>query len=450
MSYVFPRGAALVFLLLSIPSYLCCQEKEGYSSIRLSAGTPIYVQLDRNYALRMGQAVQAHVSYPIYAGGQLALPLGTLITGHISALHPAVVERRAARWNGDFTPLRHAEVIFDKITLVGGATVNVDTLGADQGVQTLSISPTIHSHHSMIHTQLEAIKAEAKNSVRVFTGPDKADRFQQTLWHQLPWHPQRLNKSSEWSFELVTPVTIPGTIDDSTTITSGAKLTGARTLRAHLNRPISSNMDKQGAAIEATVLEPLYAEDGSIEVPQGSILDGSITEVKAARWLGRNGKLRFAFKTVRYPEGFVQAIAGTPNATSTDAEHALTMDAEGGVKPAPKDRILRPLLSVYLANSALDQEASNAALNATASNSFGLIGRIVGAAVGSPSVAAGIGYYAVAREVYSSWIARGRDVRFAQNTRIEIAVQPRAGTTLPQAASDDGIHPASPSAAALH
>ncbi|MEA2544549.1 MAG: hypothetical protein QOH35_5915, partial [Acidobacteriaceae bacterium] len=39
-------------------------------------------------------------------------------------------------------------------------------------------------------------------------------------------------------------------------------------------------------------------------------------------------------------------------------------------------------------------------------------------------------YYTAAREVYASWVARGRDVRFAQNTRIEISVQPRSGTSL--------------------
>jgi hypothetical protein len=91
---------------------------------------------------------------------------------------------------------------------------------------------------------------------------------------------------------------------------------------------------------------------------------------------------------------------------------------------------LRPLLSVYLANSAMDQETNSSPLNATASNSFGLVGRVAGAAAGSPEIAAGIGYYTAAREVYSTWVARGRDVSFAQNTRIEISVQPRSGTSL--------------------
>jgi hypothetical protein len=380
--------------------------------------------------MRIGQVVLAHVSYPVYVGGQLALPVGAMATGHITGLQPDNPERRAAKWNGDLTPYRNAEVVFDQIKLSDGVTVDIDSMPAGQGVQTLKIVPTATAHHSIVHNQLEAIKSEAKNTVRIFTAPDKADRLKQALWYQLPWHPQRLSKGSEWSFELIAPASVPGTLPKPIPPASPEKLRGARTLRARLERPIDSKTDKKGAAIEAIVLEPLYAEDHSIEVPQGSILAGTITEVKAARWFGRDGKLRFAFKTVRYSEGHVQSIAGTPNAASADAEHPLTMDAEGGLKPAPRDRLLLPLLSVALANSASDQEASSAGLNAAASNSFGLIGRAAGAAGGSPSLAAGIGYYTAARQVYVSWIARGRDVRFAQNTRIEIAVQPRPGTLM--------------------
>jgi hypothetical protein len=106
------------------------------------------------------------------------------------------------------------------------------------------------------------------------------------------------------------------------------------------------------------------------------------------------------------------------------------MDAEGGVKPAPRDRVIRPLVAAFLANSALDGDGSSALRNTAASNSFGLIGRVAGAASGSSGLAVGIGYYTASTLVYSGWIARGRDVKFARHTRLEIAVQPRTGTML--------------------
>jgi hypothetical protein len=424
------RVITVPLLLLSCSTRLPGQSEQAGASINLATGTAIYVQLDRNFPMRIGQVVRAHVSYPVYVGGQLALSPGAVATGHIDRLAPARRERRAAKWNADFTPYRSAELVFDQIEPSRGSAIGIDSMPADQGVQVLKIVPKAAAHHSIIRDQLEAVKSDAKGTVRLFTAPDKADRLKQALWYQLPWHPQRLTKDSEWSFELFQPVSVPASRSASNPISSPEKLEGARTLCARLQRPIDSKTDHKGTAIEAIVLAPLYGEDHRIEVPQGAILAGTITEAKAARWFGRDGKLRFAFRSVRYSEDNVQAITGTTSAASTDAEHPLTMDAEGGLKPAPRDRLLRPLLSAALANSALDEEASNAGLNAAASGSFGLIGRAAGAAGSSPEIAAGIGYYTAAREIYLGWIARGRDVRFAQNTRIEITIQPRPGTIL--------------------
>jgi hypothetical protein len=95
------------------------KDKKDAGSIKLPAGMPMYVQLNQNYAMRSGQAVEARVSYPIYAEGQLVLPVGSLVTGRIRSLQPARDERRAARWNADFTPLHRAEVVFDHTVAAG-------------------------------------------------------------------------------------------------------------------------------------------------------------------------------------------------------------------------------------------------------------------------------------------------------------------------------------------
>lgn len=101
------------------------------------------------------------------------------------------------------------------------------------------------------------------------------------------------------------------------------------------------------------------------------------------------------------------------------------MDAEGGVKAAPKDRFVRPLLLAYLASYASEGDGGNSlGGDAVASNSFGLVGRIAGIAGGSPNLALGIGYYAVATSSYDSFIAKGPDVVFPRNTRLEIQLQP--------------------------
>jgi hypothetical protein len=79
----------------------------------------------------------------------------------------------------------------------------------------------------------------------------------------------------------------------------------------------------------------------------------------------------------------------------------------------------------YLANYASEGDGGNSiGGDAVASNGFGLVGRIAGIAGGSPNLALGIGYYAVATSSYDSFIAKGPDVVFPRNTRLEIQLRP--------------------------
>jgi hypothetical protein len=62
---------------------------------------------------------------------------------------------------------------------------------------------------------------------------------------------------------------------------------------------MSSAASIAGESIEATVAEPVRNPDGSIAVPQGSILMGTITEAQPARSFARAGKLRFNFRQIQ-------------------------------------------------------------------------------------------------------------------------------------------------------
>ena len=83
-----------------------------------------------------------------------------------------------------------------------------------------------------------------------------------------------------------------------------------------------------------------------------------------------------------------------------------------------------PLALTLLAGRALDTDGNQTLQAGVASNGFGLVGRIVGTAVGSRELAAGIGYYAAALSIYENWLAPGRDVIFPLDTRIEIETSP--------------------------
>jgi uncharacterized iron-regulated membrane protein len=62
--------------------------------------------------------------------------------------------------------------------------------------------------------------------------------------------------------------------------------------------------------------------------------------------------------------------------------------------------------------------------SALASNGFGIVGRIVGMAASSRNVAGCIGVYGAAVSVYDLWLARGHDIVFEKNTRIEVTTRP--------------------------
>src|SRR5260370_38501162 len=71
-----------------------------------------------------GQPITARLLEPVYAGEVLAIPAGSIIRGHISAISTAPMRKRARRLlNGDFTPPKTAHVTFDQLVLSQGTMV---------------------------------------------------------------------------------------------------------------------------------------------------------------------------------------------------------------------------------------------------------------------------------------------------------------------------------------
>jgi hypothetical protein len=195
-------------------------------------------------------------------------------------------------------------------------------------------------------------------------------------------------------------------------------------LRAYLQKTISSANEKRGDTFQALVAEPIFNANHDLEVPEGSVLVGEITQAKAARSFGRQGKLRFRFRELKFPTGFSQPVEGTLAGVDSDKSANLQMDSEGGVQPKSQNRVIVPLVLTLLAGRALDDDGSAAAHGAVASNGFGIVGRVVGIVASSRNVAAGIGIYGAALSFYDLWLARGHNVVFVKNTRVEITTTP--------------------------
>ena len=393
----------------------------------LAKGTSLQVVINRHYPVKVGEPIEAHLMHPIYADGKLVVPQNTALQGRVIALHADNKTRWHGRLRGDFTPFHTVQVQFDTLELPGGP-VSIAAAPAADGAPVLKLTaPGVSPKQSFIARRWSEAKANMHDRIAYFTAPGKGDRALQFLYHQLPYHPERIDANTAWSFELTAPVDLPENTAalpaPAPTVTGSAKAE-VWAVNATLSRDLTSATAKPGDPVEALVVEPVYDKDKQLVVPQGSKLVGKVAVAKAARSLGRNGKLRFTFQQVQFPEGYNREVEGALAGAATEKTQNLSLDAEGTITPRNQSSAIAPILLTLLAGRALDQDGDLTAQTTVASNGFGMIGRIVGIAAGNRNIAAGIGFYAAALSVYDNFLHSGRDVVFPRDTRIEIETTP--------------------------
>ncbi len=397
----------------------------------LDAGTTLQVQIPRSAPMKAGTPLQARLLYPVFLDGKMILPKGTQVRGEVTALAPDRSVRIHARLRGDFTPFHQPRVRFDRVTLPNGVDLPFDAPIVGNGAPVLELSsPGVQPHKSIFAKGWTLAKTRALEQAAFFTEPGFGDRALQLFYHQLPYHPEQIAAHTAWTFELARPLALPdaanGTLEAESSRQSPPNAPASPevwSVNALLKDPVSSATSKVGEPVTALVVEPVYDRRHELVVPQGSLLIGRISIAKPAQSLGRNGKLRFSFQQIQFPQGAGQSVDSSLAGATTDKRQDLSIDAEGTVTPKNKSSVIVPLALTLLAGRALDED--NQTFHAgIASNGFGLVGRIVGTAAGCPQLAAGIGYYAAALSIYENWLAPGRDVVFPLDTRIEIETSP--------------------------
>ncbi len=393
----------------------------------LPPGTNLQVQIERHYPMKLNQPVEGVLLFPVFVDGNLTLPAGTPLRGSVISLLPDKRARWHARLRGDFTPFRIAEVRFNEVILPDGP-VPISTGDATIGSPVLHLAaPGATVHRSLVSRSLRQAAAQLHDRVTWFTAPGLGDRALQLLYHQLPWHPQRIEAKTAWSFDLLTPLALAPALQAATgpadPPAQGAK-PGTWSVHALLTAALTSATARPGDPVRALVVEPVFDKDNQLVVPQDSVLEGKVTAAKPAHSLGRNGKLRFTFQRVLFPQGAIQPVQGALAGATAERAQGLALDAEGTISPRNQSSAIAPLLLTVLAGRALDGDGNLTAQTGVASNGFGFVGRIVGVAAGSRNLAAGIGYYAAALSVCENFLSPGRDVVFSKDTRIEIETTP--------------------------
>ncbi len=419
---------------------LCASLHGQTASIQVPAATPLSIQLLQHVPMKTGESLEGRLLYPVYVENRVAIPAGAILRGRVIRLDSDRSHRIHSRLRGDFTPFHIPVVRFDELMLPDGAVEPIVSDSAKDGASILRLSPPPgQKKGSLISREIAAEKQRIKDAAAQITAPGRGDRLVQFLYTQLPYHPERIDTGTSWTVELAQPLNLAGpppqeAADPVVPTESKPAVPAGGTewrLRAYLQQTISSANKKPGDTFQALVSEPIFDAEHAVVVPQGSLLIGEITQTKPARSFGRQGKLRFRFRELKLPSGFIQPVEGTLTGVDSDKSANLKIDSEGGIAPKPQNRVVLPLVLTLLAGRGLDDDGSQALHSTVASNGFGIVGRVVGIVASSRNVAAGIGFYGAALAFYDLWLARGHNVVFVKNTRIEVTTTPRRNQMSP-------------------
>ena len=105
--------------------------------------------------------------------------------------------------------------------------------------------------------------------------------------------------------------------------------------RLRMNQTLNSGTSRVGDRFQSTVLTPVYA--GGVEVvPAGSIVEGRVTSVSAARTRGREGQIGMQFDSVVLPDGTTYQLDGA--LTELQDSRAGKVDSENEVSGNSSDK----------------------------------------------------------------------------------------------------------------
>jgi hypothetical protein len=353
--------------------------------------------------------------------------------------------------NGDLTPFHQAHIEFSTLELKNGERLPIQTAvspGTSNVIQLVAGGKNKKTGriHGKIAEARHQIEESKKQVIEAIKAPHKLKRVEAVLSAQLPFHRQFLPAGTQFIATLKNPLTV-GTEDLSQKELKmvGSEIPRASTVHVWLATSLSSAKDHKGSPVEAVVSQPLFSKSHRLILPEGSRLEGVVTQAVPARRLGRNGKLRFTFQRIELPHGTIRKVeAGLQAATVAKGSH-LKIDSEGGAHAvSSKKKYIIPAIDVLLATSSFDGDSQQRAIQEGGGQGgdvtggalrggvgFGLMGSLIAMAARFQPVTAGFAFYGAAMSVYSHIVARGSEVVFPKDTAMEIRFGTHEGRLSP-------------------
>jgi hypothetical protein len=220
------------------------------------------------------------------------------------------------------------------------------------------------------------------------------------------------------------PDSEPVSVSGAHLIRTSASASAPRLIRTSMvtSTPVAASVAAPVATpASASVPTPTHRK---LLLPEGTHLIGTVVEAKPAGMFGHNGTLRLTFRKAELPEGDERVVHGRVIAAEGLRNDRLQIDEEGQIKANGSNRFLAPLAVGSLA-AVSDSAGAGLLKEAMTGNGLDLLTRVIGTASANAGLISGFGYYEVGKVVFDSFVARGHEVTFAKNTRLEIELAQR-------------------------
>jgi hypothetical protein len=398
-----------VFGLTGIPAR-AQQTKPERETLVVEPGNDFRAELEKGVRLKsVGQPITAKLLEPVYAGEALAIPAGSMVKGHVSAITTAPMRKRAGRLlDGDFTPPKTARVTFDQLMLSDGTLVPIKTDSA------VALSGVANSRY-LPKAQRPGVQQKLRDAAAPLREPNKLQRLGELAVTSLPYHPEYIDQGTVFATALLAPVTVHVPVPPDI-----ASQQVSDYLHLHLLTPINSSTSMAGTQIVAVVSQPYYRADHQLLYATGTRITGTIQKASSAGWMKRNGRIVFAFRSVHMPDGTTTDIHSTVGGIQAERSQALDVGKEGEIKATTSTfaRLLAPVSFIGPSRAVADSTLEKTAWSRSGEGrkGFGLLG--AGAAQASASTAIGFGYFGAAKRLCEAFITKGSNVELPAHTPI--------------------------------
>jgi hypothetical protein len=381
-------------------------EKEA---LVVEQGNDLRAALEKGVRLKsVGQPITAKLLEPVYAGEVLAIPAGSTIKGHVSAISRTPHKRVGRLLNGDFTPPKTAHVTFDQLLLSDGTTVPIHSDSA------VGIGSVANSRY-LPKSQRPGMRKKLKAATAPLREPNKLQRLGEAVVTSLPYHPEYIDQGTVFDAALLAPVTVAVSVQPI-----AASQQPSDYLHLHLLTPINSSTSPAGTQIEAVVSQPYYQADHQLLYPAGTKITGTVQKATSAGWMKKNGSIVFAFRSIQMADGTTRDIHSTVGGIQAERSQGLGVGQEGEIKATTSTfaRLLAPASLIGPSRAVADSTTQKTAWSRSGEGrkGFGLLG--AGAAQASAGTAIGFGYFGAAKRLCDAFITKGSNVELPVNTPI--------------------------------